>query len=94
MESKGLRAITKNLITGKYDPYDYCFHGLGMLAHESEDEQIMTPDQYDKLWESDFEDLCYEFEDNWDDAKTELECQALSKEFIAKIKTIYETIMI
>ena len=56
-EGLGLRDITKKLICGEYDPYDYCFHGLGMLAHETESEQIMTPAQYERLWASDFKAL-------------------------------------
>lgn len=80
--------------TGQYDPYDYCFHGLGMLAHETESEQIMTPTQYERLWASDFEDLCYDFEENMDAAETEEEKAALTKAFVFNIKIIYETIMI
>ncbi len=93
-EGLGLRDITKKLISGQYDPYDYCFHGLGMLVHETESEQIMTPAQYERLWASDFEDLCYDFEENMDTAETEEEKATLTKAFVFNIKIIYETIMI
>ncbi|SUP42261.1 hypothetical protein [Veillonella criceti] len=94
METVGLRVMTKHLLTGEYDPYEYCFDGPGVLAYESEEDPIMTPYQYKQLWESDFEDLCFNFEDDWDDAKTDLEREVLKKEFIEKIKLIYETIMV
>lgn len=93
-EGLGLRDITKKLICGEYDPYDYCFRGLGMLAHEMESEQRMTPAQYERLWASDFEDLCYDFEENMDAAETEEEKAMLTKDFVFNIKIIYETIML
>ena len=94
MEAVGLRAITRYLLEGQYDPYEYCFDAPGMLVHESEDELIMSIEQYDRLFDSDLEDLCFDFEDDWDSAKTADERAALSKTFVERIKVIYETIMI
>lgn len=92
METAGLRAITKELVEGNHLPYEYCFEAPAMLAHETDDEQIMTPKQYEELWNSDLEDLCYDFEDDWDSYPEKR--KELSKIFIDKIRIIYETIMI
>ncbi len=94
METTGLRVMTKHLVEGKYDPYEYCFDAPGALAVESEEDPVMSAEQYDRLWESDFEDLCFDFEDEWDSAKTDDEKAELSKAFINRIKVIYETIML
>lgn len=91
METVGLRATTKALIEGRDKPYDYCFEAPAMLAHETDDEQIMTPKQYEELWNSNLEDLCYDFEDDWDSFPEKR--AELSQRFIEEIRKIYETIM-